>query len=253
MKNETNKFILIADYGRSGQGWLSYMLCYILNATFIEPYCLLSGINYSSSYHVLSLSQGRLPNRKFTDYSLVIKTHSNPAVNFNLTDKVLYLTRDPRDVAVSAYFRHKVTLKENKGPQRQVIKSIKGKIKHFLLSFKTVNYTYTAIKWKKHVQAWENIPSYKVRYEDLSDKPEYVLKGILNYLKTIIDNQIISEAIENFSFKNITGRERGTPDSNNPEFRKGIVGDYKNNFNWLQLKLFKIICNNTAKKFSYFL
>ena len=251
MKNETNKFILIADYGRSGQGWLSYMLCYILNATYIEPYNFLSGIKYSSSKHVLSLSKGRLPNRKFTDYSLVIKTHSYPAVNFNLTNKVLYLTRDPRDVAVSAYFRHRVNSKENKGPEKLVIKTLKGKIKHFLLNFKTINYAYTAVKWKKHVLSWEHISSYKVRYEDLSENTEMVISGILGYLGTKIEKKIISEAIENFSFRMITGRDRGNVDNNNPEFRKGIVGDYKNNFNSVQLKIFKIICFDAALKYHY--
>jgi len=225
MKNETNMTILIADYGRSGQGWLSYMLCYILNATFIEPYCLLSGMKYSASKHVLLLSQGRLPDRKITDYSLIVKTHSNPAINFNLTDKVLYLTRDPRDVAVSAYYRQRLLFKENRGPQRFVIKSLKGKIKHFLLSFRTINYAYTAIKWKKHVLSWEHIPSYKVRYEDLSENIEMALSGILDYLGTKIEKKIIYEAIENFSFRMITDRDRGNVDNNNPEFRKGIVGD----------------------------
>ena len=41
--------LLIADYGRSGQGWLSFMLCYILNATYIEPYDFLKGTESSSS------------------------------------------------------------------------------------------------------------------------------------------------------------------------------------------------------------
>ena len=51
---KTDKFkkddvLLIADFGRSAQGWLSYILSYVLNARYIEPYNLLSGSKYSKS------------------------------------------------------------------------------------------------------------------------------------------------------------------------------------------------------------
>ena len=42
MEQKSN-IVLISDFGRSGQGWLSYMLCYILNAQFVEPYNFLNG------------------------------------------------------------------------------------------------------------------------------------------------------------------------------------------------------------------
>jgi hypothetical protein len=62
MTEKGEKVILIADYGRSGQGWLSFMLSYILNAKYIEPYDLLKGRWYSSSnQYVINLSQGNLP------------------------------------------------------------------------------------------------------------------------------------------------------------------------------------------------
>src|SRR3989344_6645836 len=101
------KVILMADYGRSGQGWLSYMLCFILNAKYVEPYDFLKGMLYTTDERVRSLTSGNLPNRPKSPYLMIIKTHNWPAKNINLTDKIIFLTRDPRDIAVSAYYRYK--------------------------------------------------------------------------------------------------------------------------------------------------
>jgi len=245
------RIILIADYGRSGQGWLSYMLCYILNATFIEPYNALAGIKYTSNPHILALTQGRLANRNLTEYLFIIKTHEIPAINFNLTDKIIYLTRDPRDIAVSAFFRNKIIYKKNKGPQQLRMTSLKDLTKQILLQIKIISFSLTAVKWKKYVLAWENVSKYNVRYEDLSINTFESLKSILDYLKVEINDNLISEAIENFSFKKLTNRKKGEEDVENPEFRKGVIGDYKNHFTKYHLKLFKWICGDVSKGFGY--
>ena len=105
------KVILIADYGRSGQGWLSYMLCYLLNAKYIEPYFFLRGALYTENKALRDITSGDLPNREKTEYSMVIKTHELPAGHLNLTDKVIFLMRDPRDIAVSTYFMYRAIVK----------------------------------------------------------------------------------------------------------------------------------------------
>src|SRR3989344_1927089 len=110
MEQKSN-IVLISDFGRSGQGWLSYMLCYILNAQYVEPYNFLNGKIYSSSEDVIRLTSGNLPGREKTPYNLVVKTHNYPSSEFNLTDKVIFLIRDPRDVAVSM---HNLNIIQNK-------------------------------------------------------------------------------------------------------------------------------------------
>ena len=135
-----NKKILIADYGRSGQGWLSYMLCYYLNARFIEPYDLLRGRLYSSSDMILKTTEGDLPLREKTAYDLVIKTHEYPAADFKLTNKVIILTRDPKDVAVSAFNRYK-NLSKKENPR-----SLKEAISMLIYSFRFTSYMMTAYK-----------------------------------------------------------------------------------------------------------
>jgi len=238
MKKENDIPVLIADLGRSGQGWLSYMLCYILNARYIEPYDLLKGRD-SSSEHIFSLTRGNLPGRERTKYSLVVKTHEYPAMDFNLTDKVICLSRDPRDVAVSFYNMQLVRSKKNK------------RLKDILLNCRIIHYLQTARQWKNYYQCWDNRNYYKVKYEDLITAPVHTLKGILNYLQVDGDDNLIKKAVEEFTFEKLSGRPRGKEDSSNLDFRKGIVGDYKSRFNKLELFIFKIICCKQAKERGY--
>ncbi|MBF0510809.1 MAG: sulfotransferase domain-containing protein [Candidatus Omnitrophica bacterium] len=241
MPEKQDQVILIADFGRSGQGWLSYMLCYILNASFIEPYVLLKGQQYTASEHILSLTRGHLPGREKTPYAMVVKTHEYPSVDINLTDKIICLTRDPRDVAVSYY-------------NMQVVNSKKIKNwKNVLLNRKLIHYSRTALKWTKYYQCWQGKDCYWVRYEDMITDLKNTLKGILAYLGIEAKEEILKEAMEEFSFAKITGRTPGVEDKKNLEFRKGIMGDYKNHFNKLEMKLFSQICSKVASEHGYIL
>jgi Sulfotransferase domain len=247
MEQENDVSILVADYGRSGQGWLSFMLCYILNARYIEPYLLLQGAKHHKSEHILKLTQGNLPGREKTKYSLVVKTHEYPWPGFdaNLTDKIICLTRDPRDVAVSYYNMQVVNTRR--------YRSMKTAIKSILLNRRIIHYIRTAHKWKKYYQYWDTRQCYKVRYEDLINNLKETLQGILAYLGIEAPDKIIEEAMREFAFEKTSGRPRGQEDKNNLDFRKGIVGDHKNYFNRLELLIFRMICAKQAAKSGYVL
>ena len=243
-----DKVILMADYGRSGQGWLSYMLCCILNAKYIEPYDFLKGMLYTTDKRVLTLTSGNLPDRPKSPYSMVIKTHNWPAQNVNLTDKIIFLTRDPRDIAVSAYYRYKELV--NLEPPT----TLKEKLFYMMSSFRLLSYAWTAHKWKKFTLLWIERPDikfYKVRYEDVSTHPMETLKRILNYLEVKANDKLIQEAIDNFTFDKMSGRKKGEEATKNMPFRKGIVGDFRNQFSWLELKIFHLIAGKQMSELGY--
>jgi len=242
------KVILIADYGRSGQGWLSYMLCYILNAKYIEPYYFLSGALYTEDKELRNITSGDLPGREESAYSMVIKTHELPAANFHLTDKVIFLMRDPRDVAVSAYFMYRVTIAEDSNT------SLKNNIFYLIHRFKFTSFMHTAFKWRKFFRTWttrKDISLYSLRYEDLLTETEKTLKNILGYLEVSVPDSLVREAIQTFSFEKLAGRKRGEEDNANPTFRKGIIGDYKNHFSRIDRMLFRQICGKEMEILGY--
>ncbi len=268
MQKDNDKIILVADYGRSGQGWLSYMLCYILNAKYIETYCLLRGLAFTDDEYISNLTQGNIPGREKTKYSLIVKTHSHPDPFFSLTNKVILLARDPRDVAVSGYFRNRAIAKsgtdvnpelQNKTilrvkprPLNFMKKSLRQKLKEWLWLKKGTCYLLTAIKWRNFYAAWEHVDlCYKVRYEDLLTDPKKSLSGMLKYLDIEAEDRIIDEAVEKFSFEKLSGRKKGEEQRQNFVYRKGIAGDYKNNFNFFELSIFRKICRDAARKWGY--
>lgn len=234
MKNSSNdKVVLISDYGRSGQGWLSYMLCYLLNAKYVEPYDLLKGRVYTTSQHVLMNTDGNIPGRSKTKYSMIVKTHNYPASDLNLTDKIIILKRDPRDVAVSSY-----NMKRNTAKKESKL-SLKSRIDLMVHRFPAISHAVTLSRWINYYRAWAHVDCHHVTYEGLSNDTKGELKKILSYLEIDVDDSLIEDAVDKFSFKAITGREKGSEDAGNSEFRKGSVGDYKNHFSRAELLLFK--------------
>lgn len=243
-----DKVILMADYGRSGQGWLSYMLCYILHAKYIEPYALLKGMLYTTDERVLGLTSGNIPGRPKGPYSMIIKTHNWPAQKVDLTDKIIFLTRDPRDIAVSAYYLYKELI--NLEPPT----TIKEKLFYMMRASRSLSYVWTAHKWKRFIRLWTERPDIKyhwVKYEDVSSKTFETLKEILNYLEVPVDEHLIHEAIDNFTFDKLSGRQRGEEAPKNMSFRKGIVGDFRNKFSWLELKIFHAIAGTCMEELGY--
>ncbi len=239
-KYKDDETLLISDFGRSAQGWLSYMLCYILNARFIEPYALMGGIKYSISDVIEKNTKGRLKGRENSRYSIVVKTHSHPAQQIDLTKSIIYLTRDPRDVAVSYYYMVRNAIKKGK---------IDRKLIFHMIPF--LSFIITAFSWRKHFRSWQNVPSFRVRYEDLRTNTFEVITSILTNFELDINKETVLESIDIFSFENCYGRKRGDEDVNNPEARKGQIGDYRNHFTKLHNIIFWMICGKEAKLAGY--
>lgn len=236
-----DEILLIADFGRSAQGWLSYMLCYVLNARFIEPYTLLVGTKYTGSKVISENTKGELPGRTQSRYKMVVKTHATPhKVNFDLTHSVIYLTRDPRDVAVSYRYLSLKLIREGAKSPSVLLQAIP------LLGFLSI-----AFRWRHHVKRWKNKNILHVRYEDLRKDTSVTLERILETIQIKANQKIIDEAIDLFSFENTYGRKRGQEDKNNPEARKGQIGDYRNHFSPLLNWFFWSICGKQAEEFGY--
>jgi hypothetical protein len=242
---KTDKFkkddvLLIADFGRSAQGWLSYILSYVLNARYIEPYNLLSGSKYSKSNIIEKNTKGRLDGRETSNYTIVVKTHAFPAKEINLTKSIIYLTRDPRDVAISYYYMVRNSLKKG---------NINRKLIFHIIPI--LSYIITAYSWKNHFRSWQYVDSFRLRYEDLRLDTYGTISSVLSNFEVNVNKDIILEAINIFSFENCYGRKRGIEDINNIEARKGEIGDYRNHFTKLHNIIFWFICGKEAKLAGY--
>ncbi|MBT8260388.1 MAG: hypothetical protein HKO92_05040 [Flavobacteriaceae bacterium] len=190
----------------------------------------------------------------------VIHGHYLYSKKFN---KIVFVTRDGRDIMVSYYFH--MLVGNDRTPDR-IIKNNRKKmpfndyenIKKNLPYF--IEYLHTDyLKKFNRFSLADFINSYNlgqenvilVKYEDMLKNIELELSNVLLFLgETEIDQDRLLKTTEKFSFKNQTKRKPGQEDKNS-FLRKGIAGDWKNNFNIESAQVFEKYLGKTLIDLGY--
>ncbi|XP_078662474.1 sulfotransferase 1A2-like [Branchiostoma floridae x Branchiostoma belcheri] len=148
--------------------------------------------------------------------------------------KVIYVARNPKDVAVSYYhFHFMVTTLKNPTSWEQ-----------FVLDF--VNGDLSRGAWHDHVLEWwqhkDNPNVLFLRYEDLQKDTRKEVEKVAEFLGWSVTPEVIDMVVEHSKFKKmatnpntnkVDGKEvkGGIFDSSKGTFfRKGVVGDWKSHF-----------------------
>ena len=181
-----------------------------------------------------------------------LKTH-NAMVTINgskFTDEnntigFIYLVRDPRDVLLSYASHLGVSADET------------FKLMEYDLSFEVTSRdddfrNVILGSWASNYNSWKSFKSVKgliVRYEDMVTDTENTFTKIINYLNNISDLEVntvkIKKCINNTSFeilKNLEKDKGFSEKGKNTFFRKGKIGDWKENLD-------PIIAKKIEKKF----
>lgn len=155
--------------------------------------------------------------------------------------KTIAHVRDGRDIMVSAYYHF---LFENEHYNKNAVKRTnehlqledKHDIKKNLPAF--IEYMFTVypkrfahFSWAEFVKSIVDQPQVLItRYEDLLTTPLDTLKGVIDFLDLEkVTDQHIQQVIDQYSFRKQTNRKPGE-ENKNSFLRKGIAGDWKNNF-----------------------
>ncbi len=181
--------------------------------------------------------------------------------------KVIHIIRDGRDVAVST-MHHKWNLAEDQGgigtlsPELSAKREAYRKDPQVLLDtgegiFADGWLTYYATRWSTHVgKTVKDGPALlgtnyrEVRYEDLLEKPEEEVKGLLEFLGADADERIVRQCVSAASFERLAGgRKRGQEAAS--FFRKGIAGDWKNVFTEQDKQDFKAVAGDLLIELGY--
>jgi hypothetical protein len=181
----------IASYPRSGNTWTRFLI-----ANLIHPERLVTFANIEKIIpDATALSSREL---KRVPRPRLIKTHEYFEPRYR---KVIYLVRDPRDIAVSLYnFRRKYRSVDDSYPIEQYI------AKRFLLGDLDVS-------WGEHVGSWlgtrMNQPGFLlVRYEDLLQDPTRELWRVAGFLGIATGTEMLSQAIERSSANRLRHLEK---------------------------------------------
>ena len=221
--------IWIASYPKSGNTWVrSFLSSYIYTKGRKFSFSDLDQIRAFPSDTEINFLKKKYGKYKFTHMAenwdnfqkdiinkrkfTFLKTHNAlvDVKNFSFTNLkntigLIYVVRDPRDVAISYSSHLDVDLKEITNHM----------INPNLVEKTPDNFDRTLItSWSNHYNSWKNLPLRKIiiRYEDLIDKPEETFSEVIEYLSQIInlktDNELIKKSIDNVNFNNLKSLEK---------------------------------------------
>lgn len=240
------KKLLLAGFPKSGNTWLGYMLSFLLSAKYTDLH--VPDKPPTAQEWILNLINGTL--KHTTEFGEVHKTHNLPVnvPDLGSYDNIILIIRDPRDVTVSYFFFQWFNLPIFRD-KKFMLYINRIRVIHSLIWKMTV--LRTARRWNLHSLSWYHQNAHVVRYENLLANPSFELKNICAKLQVERDEDLIKESITNFAFNKLSGgREPGKEDKYH-FFRKGIVGDYRNYFDRVDIGIIDLFCKKTMKIFYY--
>jgi hypothetical protein len=233
---------VVVSFGKSGRTWLRVLLSRIFQLQYgLDERAILGFDN-------LHYRTGAAPKILFThdNYLKDYTGHDASKADFYYK-KVIFLARDPRDVAVSQYFQWKYRMKPNK-------KGINAYPMDDLSPFDFVMSDAGLPKVIDFMNLWaREVPKIRqfmvVRYEDLRARPEETLQALLAFLGTPARDAQVADAVEFASYENmkrmeqqrvfwLSGGRLVPKDRSNPnsyKVRRGKVAGYRDDFDAAQL------------------
>ena len=234
---------VVVSFGKSGRTWLRVLLS--------RAYQLQHGLGERAviGFDNLHYRTGAVPKIMFTHDNYVKDYTGHRSTKEDFYDKkVIFLARDPRDVAVSQYFQWKYRMKPNK-------KDINAYPTADLGPFEFVMSNAGLPKVIEFMNLWaKEAPRIRefmiVRYEDLRAAPQATLGRLLEFLGTPASAAQVEGAVEFASYENmkrmeqqrvfwlsggrLVPKDRSNPDSY--KVRRGKVGGYRDELTPAQIE-----------------
>jgi hypothetical protein len=229
---------LIVSHTKSGRTWLRVMISYLYHLRYGTPASEI--IDYDNLHKI----NPAIPRLYFNrDTRVPILGRHQRYVQVSAGKKVLFLVRDPRDVAVSFYF-HVC----NRASERELSrKGISAEARSLSLYQFATNEELGIPRIISHFNRWheemQGMPSTLViHYEQMRAEPLLTLGTIMRFLDRPFTEEELRQAVEFASFDSLSRKEKdgffasGRMRPTNPEdagtfkVRRGKVGGYRDYF-----------------------
>ncbi|MDX1372717.1 MAG: sulfotransferase domain-containing protein [Nitrososphaeraceae archaeon] len=218
-----NKIKWIASYPKSGNTWIRMFLnSYVyggdlningfqqyvwndLQPTFMQQLCPVPlnklSVEEQYLYHPATLNNiiQNFPIRCLKTHNAKIAINYIPAIPLTISDKVLYIVRDPRDICISIanHFNYSIDAAiEFMGNISQGIEFREAKLVHILLT------------WSDHITSWtdknDDLDFFVVTFEELLKNPLDIFTDILKFLDIPYESDRMVHALEQTTFDNLS-------------------------------------------------
>ena len=220
--------VFVVTYPRSGTTWTEQIVHLLVNDGEQGPQRLTDAVPWLETLphrpHAMIEFLKTMPQRRlFTSH---LPHPLMPSLN-NTTAKIIYVARNPKDVAISTYFHNQSKL-GYEGTWQE----------HFQLF---LNSDVGFGPYFDHILPWWQASQRDPRilfmkYEDMKRDQAGNVARIASFLDLQVDQQLIARVVALSSFKSMTSNETTNFDwipqrTDVPKhFRKGEVGDWRNHF-----------------------
>ncbi|XP_030270867.1 sulfotransferase family 5A, member 1 [Sparus aurata] len=236
--------ILIASYPKSGTTWMQEMVTLISNRG--DPHLSQTVPNWARApwleqhYFAAVLEASSITPRVITTH---LPHHLLGLTLQSSKAKVIYVSRNPKDVLVSFYHFHKMA---NFLPEP-------GTFPEFLNRFLEGTLSYGS--WFDHVKEWTSQTAtmsnlLHITYEEMSLDPHGTIKRVSSFLQCPLMDDEVNNCVKHCSFSsmkdnkmvNYTQIAEEIMDHSKGSFmRKGKIGDWKNMFTEEQNQYFRSV------------
>ncbi|XP_041819067.1 sulfotransferase 2B1-like [Chelmon rostratus] len=245
--------IIIVTYPKSGTTWMQEIVPLIMSGG--DPASVETLPNWQR-VPWLELDLSSTLNLEQRPSPRMLATHCTynimPPSFFKAKPKVIYVTRNPKDVFTSSFHYYGMaSYLVNPGPQREFLhKFLEGK----------VNFG----SWFDHVKSWLNAEDKErimyISYEEMIMDLKDSVSRIAQFLEKTLDAEVMEKIAELCLFKNMKLNKMSNYSKIPPEImdqtkseflRKGVAGDWKNQLTVAEAECFDAVYKDKMKDVKY--
>ncbi len=235
-----NKVHLVS-YPRSGNTWVRFLIANAQHPDLDIGYRELEGL-------VPDMHQAQsFKERKLTWSPVVFKSHHMHHDDF---EKVIYLYRDGRDVALSCYYFYQGEWIHPEWRIAPIKMNFGQYLDQFVMGWNTFG------GWSEHVNFWVikkilKVETLFVKYEDLIRDPYMGLIKMLKFLEIERTYEQVCDAVKKSAYSKLKARAPGDGQHPYSYGTKGKSGGWKESFSIEQLRVFYDYAGSVMKKLGY--